>query len=123
MRDFLELWASPPPMRRHEQRGDLRHQATGAAELWPEGVETTRASGVTARVRDVSAHGLGFVCPDPLPAGSRWRARLNDGQRELAQQSVTVRHCRKLGAREYLVGCQLSLSDALLAGLSAPAAG
>lgn len=96
------------------------HVIRGEAVLSP--VENRSKAGlmVEAHLRNVSRGGIGFVCREPLEAGSRWRMEFRQSGHAIAEQTIEVRYCREVRSNLYLCGSQFVASAGLLTLLGVP---
>lgn len=97
-----------------DQRQFARHVIRGEAELFPAGNPTSDRASVEAQLRDVSRGGLGFVCREALPLGSKWRVEFRKNGHAVADQTIVVRHCSEVRSNLYLCGAQFIASAGLL---------
>jgi hypothetical protein len=58
----------------------------------------------TVWVRDVSRNGIGLVCPQRLPAGTRFVAQLPRGDKDVLAVTFRVVQCRSLMKELFHVG-------------------
>ena len=129
MRDFLQHWCyeGDEPIAHcgsqadtsAERRGDPRVAVAAQVRLEADHTPAGARTMLSARLRDASPHGVGLVSDEPILSGSRWRARIYDGARELGQLCLTARHCRTANEGGYSVGFQLSAPPFLMDVLTA----
>lgn len=96
-------------IQRNAPRVDLR----GEAELLA--IDQTRPQDrpLTIQLRDVSLGGFGFLCAEPIPIHSQWRALFMKRHLQVGQQAVRILHCREVREGIHLVGSQLCLESGL----------
>lgn len=113
--DRLETLRDPQHSGR--QRQFNRHIVRGDAELHPVDQSALDASPVPITLRDIGGGGLGFICDALLPAGSTWRVCFLMQGFVIGQQTLVVRHCRKIEDGVYLVGGQFCIEPGLMVAL------
>lgn len=104
------------------QRQFRRHVVRGEARLFPADGRAIDCRPIDVQLRDVARGGLGLLCQQPLAAGSVWRIEFLQHGHAIAEQTVSIRHCREIGGGIYLCGSQFIASAGLLTLLGVPRA-
>lgn len=94
-----------------------RFVVRGDAELHPMSRSRLDRAPIEVTLRDVARGGCGFVCQQPLPAGSSWRVCFLRRGYVVGEQAIVVRHCRRICGSVYLVGAQFVIDTGLLTQL------
>jgi hypothetical protein len=102
------------------QRQFQRHVIRGDATLFPTEGKSLSDGPIEVQLRDVARGGLGFLCQEPLEAGTIWRVEFRYEGMAVADQTLVVRHHREVGEGLYLCGGQFIVSAGLLSLLGVP---
>src|SRR5260221_2014 len=99
----------------------------GEAELELEGQRASDGASVDSSLVNVSRGGVGLVCDEPIPVGSRIRAVLSSGNEQTVAEGHVV-YCAPLelfsGVPCYRCGISFDdLQDAFVAALAGPTSG
>jgi c-di-GMP-binding flagellar brake protein YcgR len=103
-------------IQRNAPRLDLR----GEAELLAIDQKRPQDRPLAIQLRDISLGGFGFLCAEPIPIHSQWRALFMKHHLQVGQQTVRILHCREVREGVHLVGSQVCLENGLasLLGIS-----
>ena len=96
-------------IQRNAPRLDLR----GEAELVAIDQRRPQDRPLTIQLRDVSLGGVGFLCAEPIPIHSQWRALFMRHHFQVGQQTVRILHCQEVREGGHLVGSQVCLERGL----------
>lgn len=99
---------------RSGQRQFPRYFVRDDAELHPIDASRIDRTPVEIKLRDISRGGIGFICQQNLPVDSNWRVAFIQRRHVVAQQAVTIRHCREVRPSVFLVGAQVCFDAGLL---------
>lgn len=91
-----------------------RFVVRGDAELHPMSRARLDRAPLDITLRDIGRGGFGFVCQQPLPAGSNWRVCFLRHGYVIGEQAIIVRHCRPVSDSVYLIGAQFVVDTGLL---------
>ena len=96
------------------QRHFDRYVIRGDAELHPMNRSKLDPTPVEIQLRDIGRGGMGFICQEPLPAGSSWRVEFTRRGFAIGQQAIFVKYCQRVSECLYLIGSQFVIDTGLL---------
>jgi len=112
--ELVKLENLRDPQHHPGKRLFARFLVRGDAELVSVDRSRLDMTPVPILLRDAGRGGLGFVTDKPLEPNSTWRTGFLNRGYVVAQQALTIRHCRQVGNSLYLIGGQFCAESGLL---------